>query len=180
VTAKKAGAGANEKSLLMICDSVGRLLELWGFRRNLGRIWALLYLRREPLGAAEIGSLLGMSRGSTSMALQELIRWGVIRKSWKPGERKDFFEAEEDVAKVTVRVLREREIPAVEEAIRELEDAESGIDASGAEGKRLRKRTADLLRTTKRGRSLIRALADPRGPGAAFLHGFAAGKGGDR
>lgn len=168
------GAGRIEKSRLEVCDAVGRLLELWGFRRNLGRIWALLYLRSEPVGAAEIALSLGMSRGSTSMSLQELLRWGVIRKSWKPGERKDFFEAEEDVAKVIVRVLRERELPAVDEAIRSLENEEKKLASYGPEGKRLRKRTADLLRTTRRGRSLIRALADPRGPGAAFLHGFTA------
>ena len=32
-----------------VSDVVGRLIEFWGFKRNMGRIWAVLYLSPEPL-----------------------------------------------------------------------------------------------------------------------------------
>ena len=35
-------------------DAVGNVIEFWGFKRNQGRVWALLYLRDVALTAAEL------------------------------------------------------------------------------------------------------------------------------
>ena len=35
----------------LLSDAVGRLMEFWGFKRHMGRIWAVLYLSDEPLAA---------------------------------------------------------------------------------------------------------------------------------
>ena len=32
-------------------DAVGNCIEFWGFKRNQGRVWALLYLRGTPMSA---------------------------------------------------------------------------------------------------------------------------------
>ena len=37
-----------------VSDVVGRLIEFWGFKRNMGRIWAVLYLSPEPLSAEDL------------------------------------------------------------------------------------------------------------------------------
>ena len=37
---------------------VGRLIEFWGFKRNMGRVWAVLYLSPEPLTAQDLRDLL--------------------------------------------------------------------------------------------------------------------------
>src|SRR3954467_13803152 len=94
---------------LEVADTVGRLMEFWGFKRPMGRMWTLLYLSPQPLGAAEIGAELKMSAGAVSMALGELVKWGAVKKSWRPGERRDFYEAETSLGKLGQRVLRERE-----------------------------------------------------------------------
>lgn len=161
---------------LEVCQIIGRMMELWGFRKNLGRIWTLLYLSDEPVSAGEIGEHLSLSRGSTSMALQELLRWGVVRKSWKPGERKDFFEAEQNVVKMILRVLNERELPAINEAIHSLEDVLRSLDEEGSKGADpvLYRRTGDLLRMTETGRGLFKNLLGPNGPATPFLRGFGA------
>ncbi|MFH1276908.1 MAG: MarR family transcriptional regulator [Candidatus Eisenbacteria bacterium] len=161
---------------LEVCQIIGRMMELWGFRKNLGRIWTLLFLSDEPISAGEIGDHLSLSRGSTSMALQELLRWGVVRKSWKPGERKDFFEAEQNVAKMVLRVLNERELPAIDEAIHGLGDVLRTLDENGAKSADpvLLRRTGDLLRLTESGRTLFKNLVGPSGPATPFLKGFGA------
>src|SRR5262245_19676767 len=100
--------GANNPEL-DVADTVGRLMEFWGFKRPMGRIWALLYLAPEPLGAAEIGDELRMSSGAVSMALSELVKWGAVKKTWRPGERRDYYEAETSIGRLVQRVLRERE-----------------------------------------------------------------------
>src|SRR6476469_8203988 len=91
-----------------VADAVGALMEFWGFKRVMGRVWTLLYLRGEPLSAAELCEQLEISSGAASMTLAELEHWAVVRRSRKPGDRREYFEAESDVWKMISRVLRER------------------------------------------------------------------------
>ena len=148
---------------LEVADSVGRLMEFWGFKRPMGRIWTLLYLSPEPLGASEIGESLRMSAGAVSMAVGELVKWGAVKKSWRPGERRDFYEAETSIGKLVQRVLRERELTlvkgfgdALDAAQREL-GVEHGKKPSALAWKR--ERLAELRRLSKLGEALLSALA---------------------
>ena len=108
---------------LAVADAVGALMELWGFRRQLGRVWAVLFLSERPLAAPELCDRLQISTGLLSMSLAELRRWGVVRAVEVPGERKDHFEAETNVWRMVARVLREREKAAVEGALGTFERA---------------------------------------------------------
>ena len=81
----------------IVSDSVGRLMDLWGFKPNLGRVWALLYLAGEPLTAKQLRDRLQLSTGAVSMVLSELGRWGVARKSWVQSDRRDFYETEANI-----------------------------------------------------------------------------------
>lgn len=94
---------------LLAADAVGDVIEHWGFRKVLGRVWTILYLSGETLSAAELAERLSMSAGSASTTLTELQRWAVVRRVWKPGERKEFFEAETDFWKMISKVVAERE-----------------------------------------------------------------------
>src|SRR5512133_1756960 len=116
---------------LAVADAVGAIMELWGFRRQLGRIWAVLFLSDRPLAAPDLCERLRISTGLLSMSLSELRRWGVVRSIEIPGDRKEHFEAETNVWKLVARVLREREARAVERALqtfeRALEDARAAL-----------------------------------------------------
>ncbi|MGF1466470.1 MAG: GbsR/MarR family transcriptional regulator [Sandaracinaceae bacterium] len=125
-------------------DAVGRLIEFWGFRRNMGRIWAVLYLAEGPLGARELQERLQLSSGAVSMTVKELARWGVVRKVWIEGERRDHFEAEVDFWRMISRVFRERELVEVEEAIRSLEAALDHAEEEGRSGDLASRRRARL------------------------------------
>jgi DNA-binding transcriptional regulator GbsR (MarR family) len=94
---------------LLAADAIGDVIEHWGFRKALGRVWTVLYLDTEPLPAAELAERLSMSAGAVSTTLTELQRWGVVRRVWKPGERKEYFEAETDFWKMISKVVSERE-----------------------------------------------------------------------
>src|SRR5580658_8192022 len=80
----------------LAADAIGDVIEHWGFRKVLGRVWTVLFIAAEPLPAAAIGERLAMSAGAVSMALTDLQRWGVVHRVWRPGERKEFFAAETD------------------------------------------------------------------------------------
>jgi HTH-type transcriptional regulator, glycine betaine synthesis regulator len=147
---------------LEVADTVGRLMEFWGFKRPMGRMWTLLYLSPEPLGAAEIGAELKMSAGAVSMALGELVKWGAVKKSWRPGERRDFYEAETSIGKLVQRVLRERELQLVREFAEALGRAEAELPTSKAgEAAALafkRDRLQQLRQLSQLGEGLLRAL----------------------
>jgi DNA-binding transcriptional regulator GbsR (MarR family) len=94
---------------LLAADAVGDVIEHWGFRKVLGRVWTVLYLSGETLPAVDIADRLSMSAGSVSTTLTELQRWAVVKRVWKPGERREYFEAETDFWKMISKVIAERE-----------------------------------------------------------------------
>ena len=95
-------------------DAVGNVIEFWGFKRNQGRVWALLYLRDTALTAAEIESELELSKGGVSMLLRDLERWGVILRVRSPSDASWRYRAETDLLKeMTAEYIadRRRRIP---------------------------------------------------------------------
>jgi HTH-type transcriptional regulator, glycine betaine synthesis regulator len=126
----RAPSHALGRAELRVADAVGALMELWGFRRQLGRIWAVLYLSERPLAAPDLCERLGISTGLLSMSLAELRRWGVVRGVAVPGDRKEHYQAETHVWRMVRRVLAEREKRAVEQALAAFEAALA--DARGA------------------------------------------------
>jgi len=98
-------------------------MEFWGFKRNMGRIWSVLYLSHAPLSAEDLRLSLKLSSGAVSMTLNELLRWGIVRKVWVQGERKDFYAAEVQLWRMISRVLSERERTEILSAVEAFEDA---------------------------------------------------------
>lgn len=118
-----------EAAVMKIADAIGALIEHWGFKRNMGRVWAVLYLEQQPLSAADLGERLSLSSGAMSMLLAELGQWGVVRKAWVPGERRDFYEAETSIWKMVSRVLRERELRWIQDALEQFAAADAALAA---------------------------------------------------
>jgi DNA-binding transcriptional regulator GbsR (MarR family) len=168
----------------IVSDTVGHLMELWGFKRNMGRVWTVLYLAGEPLTAGQLRDRLQLSTGAVSMTLSELARWGVVRKSWVQGDRRDFFEAEANVWKMISRVMREREHAEIVRAIEAFEDALVALRGEAEErgamaAKRVsvqRERIERLLELAKLGRSMLDALIANARLDASWLPRFRLGR----
>ncbi|HEY2517642.1 MAG TPA: hypothetical protein VGI39_42525 [Polyangiaceae bacterium] len=160
---RKHGLSSAEAS---VSDVVGRLMEFWGFKRNMGRLWAVLYLSPEPLSAEDLRESLSLSSGAVSMTLSELSRWGVVRKVWVQGERKDFYAAEVQLWRMISRVFNEREkaeitaaIEAFELALSQVEEMRRAPDAKTRARAELQKeRIGHLLELAKLGARLLDAL----------------------
>ncbi len=129
---------------LRAADAIGAVMQFWGFRRAMGRVWTVLYLSPEPLPASELQTRLGMSAGAASMTLGELAAWGAVKRTFRPGDRRDFWEAETQIGRLLVRVLRERELVLVREVA-------SALGAAiAAPGSRFAKDRLSLLLTFAR------------------------------
>ena len=152
------------QSEVLVSDSIGRLIEFWGFKRNMGRLWAILYLSDRPLSAPQIQERLQLSSGAVSMTLNELARWGVVKKVWIQGERRDHYTAEGNFWKMISRVFNERERVEVLDSIDVMEDAleflrekkTSGQDRARAEFQE--ERVRELLELARLGKQLLDAL----------------------
>jgi len=152
----------------LLSDAIGRLMEFWGFKRHMGRIWTVLYLSDEPLGANELRDKLQLSAGSVSMAMNDLLRWGVVKKIWVHGQRRDYFVAESNLWKMVSRVFRERELVEIVEAIGAMESAIASLQGKlGSPSASVRTRAATqvarierLLELARMGRKLIETLLD--------------------
>ncbi len=152
------------QSEVIVSDGVGRLMEFWGFKRNMGRIWAVLYLSPDALTAKDLQAMLKLSSGAVSMTLTELLRWGVVQKKWVPGDRRDHFSAEVQLWKMISRVLSERELVEIDAAVEACETALAslpmGSDSPDVQQRaRLQKeRIEALLALARMGRKLLKAL----------------------
>jgi len=162
---------------LRAADAMGQLMEFWGFRRHMGRLWTVLYLSPEPMTTAELSETLQLSSSAVSLSLGELVRWGAVRKTWLPGERKDFYRAESNVWKLLRRVYERRELNLVREASDAFLDAQRFLDEArdqlgGADRERvdyMRKRVSRLSALAKTGERLVRLLVAGRALNPADL-----------
>lgn len=111
----------------------GEMGSRWGINRTVGQIYALLFLSEKPLNAEEITFKLEFSRSNVSMGLKELQSWRLVQLRHQPGDRREYFQAPEDVWEI-FRVLaeerRRREIEPTTSMLRGalLEDAVSVED----------------------------------------------------
>jgi DNA-binding transcriptional regulator GbsR (MarR family) len=160
-------ARTEDEVILRVADAIGGLMEFWGFKRNMGRIWTLLYLAPAPLSAADIGERLSLSSGAVSMLLAELTHWGAVKKAWLPGTRRDHYESESNIWKLVSRVFRERELHKISEAIEILDDAlqvliaraaASSDDVKRAHLELIKNRIDGLSSLARTGKKLLEAV----------------------
>ena len=148
-----------DPAVLRAADAVGALIENWGFKRNMGRMWTVLYLEDHPLSAAELGERLGLSTGSVSMLLTEMQQWGVVKKTWVVGERREYFEAETSIWKLVSRVLRDRELHWIRTAHEEFERAERDLERGPDERRKLiAERITGLTQLAQVGQHLLESV----------------------
>lgn len=150
-----------DPAVLAVADAVGALIEAWGFKRNMGRMWAVMYLEDHPLTAAELGERLGLSSGAVSMLLAELLQWGAVKKAWVVGERREHYEPETSIWKMVSRVFRERELRWIQTAQAAFEQAGADLEPSrDARRKLIAERIAGLTQLAQVGAHLLEAVLE--------------------
>jgi len=97
------------------------------------------------------------------MTLADLERWGVVKRSRKAGDRREYFEAETDIWKMISRVMRERELTQIERTLEVFERAREKLRTLPLPGERTRlddivERLGKLVDLARVGRGLLVAL----------------------
>ena len=98
-------------------SGLGRLTGFFGFSDVMGRLYGTVLLSPEPMSLDDLASSLEISKGSVSMNMRALERWGMAKEVWVRGERKKYYAAESDLWQVIRNVLGSRESREVQLAL---------------------------------------------------------------
>lgn len=101
----------------------GEMGSRWGINRTVGQIYALLYVSAKPLNADEVGEALGFSRSNVSMGLKELQSWNLVRLIHQPSDRREYFQAPEDMWVIFRTLAAERRKREIDPTLSMLRDA---------------------------------------------------------
>jgi len=86
----------------------GALGSSWGINRTMSQIHALLLVSDAPMSADEVMAQLKISRGNANMNTRSLIDWGLVKKEFVPGDRKEYFVAHKEVDYIARQIAQER------------------------------------------------------------------------
>jgi len=151
--------------------SWGRMGSVWGISRTMAEVHALLYITGKPMCTDEIMARLSVSRGNVSMSVRSLLEWAVIEKVRLTGDRKEYFQAEQDVWSMLRAIARERikrEVDPLLDALDEIGELAPQISTHSPEDV---VELQDRLDDVREGFGLITTLAHKfAGPRGAGLH----------
>ncbi len=143
----------------------GEMGTRWGVQRAMAEVHALLFIAGEPLAAEEIMTRLGISRGSASTCVRQLADWRLVQCVKVRGDRRDFHQAEQDVWKLFITILRarkRREFDPLLEQLASCRPTKSSTRKSEAQANARAshdKRIAELLQLLKVFESLSNAIS---------------------
>ena len=141
---RSEGEQALEEARSRFVQLWGQMGSSWGIPRSMAEVHALLYIVDRPLNADDVMGRLQISRGAASMNLRALVDWGIVYREHLPGDRKEYFRAEQDVWKMFRTILRERKKREIDPLLESLQacrdltrptfDRPAGPDPATVEG----------------------------------------------
>ncbi len=103
-------------------EGLSQISRFWGFPKGMGAIFAVLYLSPTPLSLDEIVTETGLTKGAISTEIRALARMGLVHRSTKLGDRKDYYEAEADFYAAIKSILKERQNSEFDRAVRSVKE----------------------------------------------------------
>jgi DNA-binding transcriptional regulator GbsR (MarR family) len=103
-------------------EGLSQISRFWGFPKGMGAIFAVLYLSPTPLSLDELVMETGLTKGAISTEIRSLARMGLVHRSIKLGDRKDYYEAEADFYAAIKSILKERQNSEFDRAVRSVTD----------------------------------------------------------
>lgn len=108
----------------------GEMGATWGINRTMAEIHALLYVTGQPLCTDDVMRRLFISRGNASMSLRALCDWGIIRRSHRLGERREYFESLGDVWEIFSLIAAERKRREMDPVLETIRQAQKMLGAA--------------------------------------------------
>ncbi|HEX2997403.1 MAG TPA: hypothetical protein VHP14_21455 [Anaerolineales bacterium] len=103
-------------------QGLSQISRFWGFPKGMGAIFAVLYISPMPLSLDDIVQETGLTKGAISTEIRALARMGLVHRSTKLGDRKDYYEAETDFYVAIRSILKERQNSEFDRAVRSVKE----------------------------------------------------------
>ena len=114
-------------------QGLSQISRFWGFPKGMGAIFAVLYLSPTELSLDEIVKETGLTKGAVSTEVRVLARMGLVHRSSKLGDRKDYYSAETDFYAAIRSILQERQNSEFDRAIRSVKDTLEALEENRAD-----------------------------------------------
>ena len=115
-------------------EGLSQISRFWGFPKGMGAIFAVLYISPTPLSLDEVVQQTGLTKGAISTEIRTLARMGLVHRSSKLGDRKDYYEAESDFYKSIRSILKERQNSEFDSAIRSVQETLNELESGSVSG----------------------------------------------
>jgi HTH-type transcriptional regulator, glycine betaine synthesis regulator len=116
-------------------EGLSHISHFWGYPKGVGAVFAVLYMSPNPLSLDEVVGQSGLTKGAVSTNVRSLARLGLVYRSSRLGDRKDYYAAETDFYKSVRAIFGERQnrefdqaIRAVQETLKKLNAAKGSMD----------------------------------------------------
>src|SRR5215510_3831142 len=114
-------------------EGVSQISRFWGFPKGMGAIFAVLYLSPSALSLDEIVEETGLTKGAISTEIRTLARMGLVHRSTKLGDRKDYYAAETDFYAAIRSILQERQNSEFDRAVRSVKGTLAALEENWVE-----------------------------------------------
>src|SRR6266481_2986706 len=121
-----------------------------------GRIFALLYLRAQPLALEDIALELQQSKSNISVNIRGLVDWHLVRRAPIGGSRKDHYEAATNFWRVMQEVMERRFRWTVRQVLAAIAESERAAAETERRGDAARDAAFTAARFARGSRSMRR------------------------
>jgi HTH-type transcriptional regulator, glycine betaine synthesis regulator len=111
-------------------QGLSEISRFWGFPKGMGAIFGVLYLSPGPLSLGELVQETGLTKGAISTEIRALARMGLVHRSSKLGDRKDYYEAESDFYAAIRSILKERQNSEFDRSLRSVRETLEIMEAN--------------------------------------------------
>ncbi len=114
-------------------QGLSQISRFWGFPKGMGAIFAVLYLSPTPLSLDDLVRETGLTKGAISTEIRSLARMGLVHRSTKLGDRKDYYEAETDFYTAIRSILKERQNSEFDRAVGSVRETLTAMEKNWVE-----------------------------------------------
>jgi DNA-binding transcriptional regulator GbsR (MarR family) len=74
-------------------EGLARICGIYGVNPLYGRLYGVLFLSAEAVALDDLADHVGAAKSTVSVAIRKLVDARVVRRSWRKGDRRDWYEA---------------------------------------------------------------------------------------
>lgn len=147
----------------VLLGKINQMCDKFGLNDIMAQLYAILYMSSSPLSLNDMVDRLKISKASASVNMRALERYGVVKRVWVKGSRKDYYEAEADISKVImdrIKSMAQSRLSEFDDMIKSSYAALDSVTYSSGDGKEdikvFKEKLDKLARLQRKAQSLFK------------------------